>query len=114
MHGQQDNPQVILNKCHLYVHSAIREGFGLAPLEAAACGLPTVCLSAGGISEVVQHNVTGCILPQNTSSSAFASKIIELYRDADLLKSLSENAVRVSKTFDIDTSIDKIIQLYTA
>ncbi|MDB5104316.1 MAG: hypothetical protein JWP91_2005 [Fibrobacteres bacterium] len=35
------------------------ESFGLAPLEAMACEIPVVATRAGGIPEVVTHNVNG-------------------------------------------------------
>jgi phosphatidylinositol alpha-1,6-mannosyltransferase len=39
------------------------EGFGLVLLEASSCACPTVATSAGGMSEAVQHERTGLVVP---------------------------------------------------
>ncbi|HEX5078611.1 MAG TPA: glycosyltransferase family 4 protein, partial [Geminicoccaceae bacterium] len=49
--------------CDLYVWPAVREAYGLAMLEAQAAGLPVVAGHEGGVSEVVQHEVTGVLTP---------------------------------------------------
>jgi len=47
----------------LLVHPAEREGLGLALLEAAAAGVPVVACAAGGVPDVVEHGVTGVLVP---------------------------------------------------
>ena len=47
----------------LVVHTAEREGLGLAVLEAAAAGVPVVACAAGGVPDVVEHGVTGLLVP---------------------------------------------------
>ena len=47
----------------LVVHPAQREGLGLALLEAAAAGVPVVACAAGGVPEVIEHGVTGALVP---------------------------------------------------
>jgi len=47
----------------LLVHPAEREGLGLALLEAAAAGVPVVACAAGGVPDVVEHEVTGALVP---------------------------------------------------
>ncbi|NMC60434.1 MAG: glycosyltransferase, partial [Candidatus Methanofastidiosa archaeon] len=37
------------------------ESFGLAALEAMACGLPVISSSVGGLPELILHNKTGFI-----------------------------------------------------
>jgi glycosyltransferase involved in cell wall biosynthesis len=47
------------------------EDFGIAPVEAMACGRPVVALGRGGASETVEDGVTG-VLVGATSVEAFA------------------------------------------
>jgi glycosyltransferase involved in cell wall biosynthesis len=48
------------------------EDFGMAPVEALACGTPVVALARGGATESVTHDVTGFLVPELTAE-AFAA-----------------------------------------
>ncbi|MCC6414628.1 MAG: glycosyltransferase family 4 protein [Opitutaceae bacterium] len=70
-----------------YRHSI--EGFGLAYLEAAAHGLPTVAHDIGGVNEAVAQNITGLLVPPDQPAElidAFA----RLITDAQLRRKLGE------------------------
>ena len=59
---RSDLPQ-LLPGFDLVVHPAEREGLGLALLEAAAAGVAVVACTAGGVPDVVEHGVTGVLVP---------------------------------------------------
>jgi glycosyltransferase involved in cell wall biosynthesis len=50
------------------------EEFGIAPLEAQACGCPVIALNRGGAQETVINEVTG-ILVDECAPAAFASAL---------------------------------------
>lgn len=47
----------VLASADLYVHAGDQETFGLAPLEAMACGLPVVARARAGMAELVDESV---------------------------------------------------------
>ncbi len=50
------------------------EDFGIAPVEAQACGRPVIALARGGACETVAHGTTGVLVPESTAG-AFAAAI---------------------------------------
>jgi L-malate glycosyltransferase len=57
--GKQLDIVSILGCSDVLLFPSESESFGLAPLEAMACEIPVVATRAGGIPEVVTHNVNG-------------------------------------------------------
>jgi glycosyltransferase involved in cell wall biosynthesis len=51
----------ILNASDIFLIPSQSESFGLAALEAMACGIPVISSSVGGLPELVRHNETGFI-----------------------------------------------------
>ena len=51
--------------CRAFVFPG-REDFGLAPLEALACGRPVVAYAAGGVLEFMEDGVTGVTFPDQS------------------------------------------------
>lgn len=59
--GQQERIEEILQASDLFLLPSRSESFGLAALEAMACGCPVLGYRAGGLPEVVEHNVSGIL-----------------------------------------------------
>jgi phosphatidylinositol alpha-1,6-mannosyltransferase len=57
-----------------------REGLGLAPLEAAACGLPVVVGRSGGAPETVEHGRTGYVVDPDDPYE-LAGRLVDLLAD---------------------------------
>lgn len=63
--GQLDRDEVleVLQASDVFVHSAAFEAFGLAVAEAQAVGLPAIVIEGSGAAEIVEHGVTGSVVP---------------------------------------------------
>lgn len=70
----------VLAQLDLFLLPSEYESFGLAALEAMACGVPVVCSRAGGIPEVVEHNVSG-LLCKVGDYECMAESAIRLLKD---------------------------------
>jgi glycosyltransferase involved in cell wall biosynthesis len=64
----------------LLVHPALREGLGVALLEAHSAGVPVVASAVGGIREVVADGESGCLVPPG-DPGALAATIRGLLAD---------------------------------
>ncbi len=65
------------------VRGELAEGFGLAFLEAAAAGVPSVGSSFGGIPDAIADGETGLLVPPR-EHEALAETLVHLLSDADL------------------------------
>jgi L-malate glycosyltransferase len=78
--GQQERIEEILQASDLFLLPSRAESFGLAALEAMACGCPVLGYRAGGLPEVVEHNVSG-ILCEEGAAACLGSVAAELLAD---------------------------------
>ncbi|MCW4010945.1 MAG: glycosyltransferase family 4 protein [Candidatus Bathyarchaeota archaeon] len=70
------------------------EPFGIVALEAMAAKSPVVVSDTGGLSEIVQHDVTGVkAYPNNTDSLAWG--ISKILTDDNYAKTIRENAYKI-------------------
>src|SRR5207244_2086181 len=61
--GFRSDVAACLAAADLVVLPSLREGLGVAALEAMAAGRPLVASRVGGLPEVVLHEVTGLLVP---------------------------------------------------
>lgn len=61
--GKLDRLECVLQASDLFFLPSLAESFGLAALEAQACGCPVIGYRAGGLPEVVQDGVSGILCP---------------------------------------------------
>ena len=61
---------------------SLEEGFGIPAAEAMGCEVPVVASDAGGLPEVVEHGVTGLVVPRG-DTAALAQAIGSLLDDPE-------------------------------
>lgn len=59
--GKQDHVERLIPLAHVLLMPSELEAFGLAALEAMACGVPPIGTRAGGVPELITHGVDGFI-----------------------------------------------------
>jgi len=80
----------------LFVYPSFFEGFGFPPLEAMACGVPTIVSYASSLPEVVADAAI-MIDPYNIDEMVWAMK--EILTDEELQKNLSQKGLKRAQEF---------------
>jgi len=106
--GKQEGLVEILSSSDIFLIPSQSESFGLAALEAMACGLPVVSSSVGGLPELVRHNETGFIA-EIGDVDRMAKYTIELLSNEKKYNLFSENS-RERAVTQFDTS--KVVPMY--
>ncbi len=89
--GKQDRIHELLPDMHVLLMPSEMESFGLAALEAMACGVPPVSTRVGGIPELITDGVDGFLEPVG-DVAAQARHVVELLTDEDLYSRVSAAA----------------------
>jgi glycosyltransferase involved in cell wall biosynthesis len=76
----QEMVPTVLRTFDIFAALSLRESFGVAVLEASACGIPVVASNVDGLPEVVEDGVTGFLVPP-TDPSAAATALLGLLAD---------------------------------
>ena len=97
----------LLNTASCLLYTSELEPFGYAPLEANACGLPTVAIAEGGIRETVIDGVNGLLAPRDPAKLAAA--VNRILTDSALFQRMSEQGKAwVAEKWTIDQAVDRV------
>ncbi len=81
------------------------EGFGIAAVEAAAYGLPTLAYRSIGISEAVRDGESGVLVPRGSRGEAFAAIVEDWFENPSSYELMAQ---RARETFDANFSWERI------
>jgi N-acetyl-alpha-D-glucosaminyl L-malate synthase BshA len=109
--GRIDTVAPLLQQSDLFLLPTQSESFGLAALEALACGVPVVGSRAGGLPEVVDDDLTGILEPAG-SVEAMGRRAVDLLRDADRHRAMSRAAAERARDFDANQIVPRYESLY--
>jgi len=108
--GFQDAARVAawLRTSDIFVWPAIDEAFGMAFIEAQACGLPVIAGNGGGVASVVAADRTGLLVPLG-DAAAFARAIDRLMTETGLRERMAAEALAyVSSQHDLAAAAARI------
>ncbi|NLG96476.1 MAG: glycosyltransferase [Chloroflexi bacterium] len=81
------NPYTLLSHSTIFAHPARYEGFGMAVLEALACGIPVVAAESAGVSSILDGGKYGIEVPQGNEAK-LAAELCRLLDDNELQQQL--------------------------
>jgi glycosyltransferase involved in cell wall biosynthesis len=87
--GKHVSVEELLACADLFILPSDSESFGLAALEAIACGAPVIATDAGGLPEVIPHGEAGYLFPVG-DVEGMAEGGIEILSSEDTWKRMSE------------------------
>jgi len=110
--GEQERIEMVLACADLFLLPSDSESFGLAALEAMACGVPVLGTRAGGLPEVVEHGVSGHLFDVGDVTGASAAALA-LLGDAERHRAASAAArTRAEEHFGVARVVEQYERLY--
>ncbi len=111
--GVVEEPFNLLHASDVFLLASHWEGCPASILEAMAAGVPVVATRVGGIPELVEHEVTGLLIPPK-KPFALKDALVRLYENPSLAAQISHHARRtVEKHFSLDIMTKKIESLFS-
>ncbi len=105
--GNSNEVDSILKYSDLFFLPSETESFGLAALEAMACGVPVISTNTGGLPEVNVQGITG-FMSDIGDVDDMARNALHILKNDENLALFKTNALNHSKTF----SVDNIVPIY--
>lgn len=110
--GYQDRPEQWYSISDLMLLLSEKESFGLALLEALACGVPGIASNVGGMPEVIADGENGFICELGNIEE-IAAKALRLLKDKRLHEKFSKQAVlAVHKRFRAELIVGQYENVY--
>jgi glycosyltransferase involved in cell wall biosynthesis len=110
--GMRDDVERLYHAMDLFVLPSWREGFPRAAMEAAASGLPVVATDVRGCRQVVDHGMTGLLVPVR-DAAALAAAITALGDDPARRRRMGAAAAeRARAEFDERRVVDIVLDTY--
>lgn len=109
-HVSTEEQARLFRRSAIFLFPSLSEGFGLAPLEAAAFGCVPVLTPTGFGADHVVHGVHGVVVPP--SPLHVARGVIRLLEDPPALARMGRRAAELATEFSADAMVDRYEDLF--
>lgn len=96
--GYRKDIEKIYKTSDCLIHIPLREGLGMAPLEAMASNLPLITSNINGIKDYTKENISGCCVNPK-SIDEISNAILKMYEDKDFRNICSKNNIETVKFY---------------
>ncbi|WAM30780.1 glycosyltransferase family 4 protein [Caldicellulosiruptor naganoensis] len=99
----------LYNGAILFVYPSLYEGFGLPPLEAMACKVPTIASNTTSLPEVLKD---AAVFVNPYSAEDIGEKILFILHNETFRKELSEKGYKLAKNYSWEKTISSTLAIY--
>lgn len=110
--GEQEGVEYILQSSDVFLLPSEHESFGLAALEAMACGVPVVGTRAGGLPEVVADGVAGRLVEVGDVEGATAAVLSLLADEPGRCAMGARGRAEAARRFGAEAVVGRYLELY--
>ena len=103
--GHHESLEVVLQASDLFILPSQTESFGLAALEALACGTPVLSYHVGGLPEVIEDGVSGLLCPDG-QDACLGTIAAELLEDSERYQAMRIAARKRAEQFAMEPIVD--------
>ena len=95
----------------LYLNLSRIESFGITFIEALASKVPIISFASKGANEIIKDRFNGFLI-KNNDVSELVNKIHQIRENKGIINDMQSNCLESIKKFDLDTSNNKLINIY--
>ena len=92
-------------------HPSRADTSSMVGLEAQGCGTPMIAAAVGGVPEVVEHGVSGLLIPAE-DPEALVQETAKLFSDSKLHQALKSGALKAAARKSPERFIDETLDIY--
>jgi glycosyltransferase involved in cell wall biosynthesis len=109
--GERSDIVDVLGSMDIFLMTSRWEPYGMAVVEALACGVPVIGFKVGGTAEIVEKG--GGMLMQKRDANILCEYILNILNDDSAYMELREQAiVNARKHYDINRTLNRLEALY--
>ncbi|MEC1771902.1 glycosyltransferase family 4 protein [Schinkia azotoformans] len=109
--GYRNDIPEICNASDLFLFPSYQEGLPVSVMEAMSAGLPVICSSIRGNTDLIENEIGGYLLEPD-DVEGFAKKINKLINNQELLNNMGNNNKESVKRFDKKEVKNKMEEIY--
>ena len=110
--GRQDIA-ALLKQIDLLVHPSVHpESFGRVIIEAQASGIPVIATRLGGVTEIIEHDTTGILVPSQDRKSLSEAMIRMLSSPSLRHRLTTEARKKVEQKYQLNQMISSTLNVY--
>ena len=107
-----EEKEKLFNRVGMFCLPSKNEGMPMSVLEAMAHGIPTIATSVGGIPQVINDGVNGCLVPVG-DEARLSELLCKLASSGDLREKIGSAArATITGYFDIEKNSETLRRLY--